>query len=237
MKLQLWPLVMLLSLMSFNGLAQQLSYPELQVTPRASARIKLEIRAEAGHAWTSYMPVQISALSTLAAASMMGSSVDTEKDENEVSPKIGMVFGAAWLGATVWASMKYRPYRKSFSKYKKYPKKTKRQQLTFERLAEEELSSLRTLGKRIRWFSFVTNLVAAGYMQSSAKEDSDGQRVSGVAALLAFGPLFFNFHWEDVANEQDKYKKKIYAPVAMTPIIQDPFTLARATGVNLLFTF
>ena len=218
--------------------ASELSYPELNVTPRASERIRLEIKDEAGHAWMSHMPVQLSALSTLSAGLMLSTGkVDTDKDEKSVSPAIGMAVGAAWLGATIWASISYRPYRNAYLKLKKMPYKTKRQKLTVERLAEEELSSLRTLSKRIRWFSFFTNVGASAFMYSSALEDSDAQKIAGISGLMAFAPLLFSYHWEKVANEQEKYKKKIYAPVAMTPIMIDPFKKVAATGASLLWKF
>ena len=229
--------VLLFAIMTTTVGAQDLTYPELHVTPRASERIRLEIKDEAGHAWASHMPVQLSAISTLAAGFMMSGNVDTKRDEKEVSPKIGIAFGAAWLGATIWASMKYRPYRRAYSRLRKMKYGSLREKLTAERLAEEELSNLRTMGKRIRWFSFFTNIAASAFMYGSAKDDSDGQKVSGLAGLMAFAPLIFPYHWETVANEQDKYKKKIYAPVAMAPILMDPTNRYAATGAGLLWKF
>lgn len=229
--------LLLLSLTATTAFTQELSYPELNVTPRATERIRLEIKDEAGHAWSSHMPVQLSALATLTAGLTLAGNVDKDRDEKEVSPKIGIAFGAAWLGATIWASMKYRPYRRAYKDLKRMKYTTQREKLTAERLAEEELSSLRTTGKRIRWFSFLTNLAASAYMYGSAEDDSDAQKISGISGLMAFAPLLFPYYWETVANEQDKYKKKIYAPVAIAPIVFDPFKRVSATGASLIWNF
>jgi hypothetical protein len=231
-------IVLALSLIASSAYSQELTYPELNVVPRASERVKLEIREEAGNAWSSNLAVQLSSLSTLAAGAMAGSSVDTEKDEDEVSPKVAMAVGAAWLGATAWAAMSYRPYRAAFRKLKKMPYKTKRQKLIVERLAEEEINSLRSLGKRIRWYSAVSNLAASAFLLDSVKGESDAKMAASVSALLSLGPIFFKYNWENIADEQEKYKKKIYTPVAVMPIFNSPFNISkRAAGLNLLYTF
>lgn len=227
-----------LSLLMSNAFAQDLTYPELNVVPKASERVKLEIREEAGNAWSSNLAVQLSALSTLTAGAMASSSVDIDKDEEEVSPKVALAVGGAWLGATAWAAMSYRPYKDAFRRLKKMPYKTKRQKLIVERLAEEEINSLRTLGKRIRWYSAASNLAASVFLLDSVEEDSDAKMAASVSALLALGPIFFKYNWENIADEQEKYKKKIYTPVAVAPIFNSPFNISkRAAGVNLLYTF
>lgn len=231
--------VVLLMLISSVSFAQELSYPELNVTPRATERIKIEVKEEAGIAWSQHMAVQLSSLSTLVAGAMSTSSIDEEKkdDGGNMAPTVAIAVGGAWLGATAWAAMKFRPYRSAYYRLKKMPYKSKREKLTVERLAEEEINEMRTLGRRIRWFSVATNLAASGYLMGNLESESDAQISAGFSALLALGPLFFKYHWEDVANEQDKYKKKIFSPVAMMPITKNPFSNDRASGVSLLYTF
>ena len=230
--------LVIMSAICSTAFAQDLTYPELNVVPKASERLKIEMRQEAGKAWTSNLAVQLSAVSTLVAGSLAGSSLDTDKDEDEISPKLAMAVGGAWLGATAWAALQYRPYRSALARIKRMPYKTKRQKLIVERLAEEEINSLRKLGKRIRWYSAVTNLGASLFLMDSVKDETDAKMAANVSALLALGPLFFNYSWEDVASEQEKYKKKIYTPVAMTPILVNPFDKAQSVaGLNLLFKF
>ena len=160
-------LALLLSFICFNSFAQDLMYPELQVTPRATKRIRLEMRGEAGNAWTSNLPVQLSALATLAAGMSSGTDIDIEKDESKISQMVAIGVGATWLAATTWAASAYRPYRSMSRKLKKLRYKSKRDKLTAERLAEEEINSLRRIGKRIRWYSTFSNLGASMFLMGS----------------------------------------------------------------------
>lgn len=218
--------------------AQDLMYPELNVVPRASTRIALETRDEAGSIWTYHLPVQLSSLATLAAGAMSGSSIDTEKDAEELSPKLAMGVGAAWMAVTTYAALAYRPYRAAYNQLKKMPSKTKRQKLLKERLAEEEIFNLRRLGKRIRIFSAVSNFAASAYLSGNMESsESDAAIAANFAALVSFTSLFFTYRWEDVADEQESYKKKIFAPVAMNPILRNGFNNDPASGVSLLWRF
>jgi hypothetical protein len=236
-------LLVIAVLFSSVSYAQELTYPELNVTPRATDRIKFEVKDEAGRAWSSHMAVQISALTTFVAGAMGNSSSNVNTTNNTTNnaessaPALSMGIGAVWLGATVWAGMKYRPYRSYAKKMKKMRYKTKRQKLTAERLAEEEIKSLRRSGKRIRWASSISNLGAAVLLSGDVDPESDAALVNNVAFLTALAPIFFNYHWESVANEQDTYKKKIFAPVAMLPIMKNPLDNSQATGLSLLYTF
>lgn len=218
--------------------AQDLSYPELHVTPRASKRIKMEIRDEASYAWKSHLPIQLSAATTLVAA--MQIQGDTKEDQDMI-PKIAMGVSAAWIGATAWAAMSYRPYKAAYLSLKKMKRKSKRDLLTFERMAEEEINSLRSIGTKLKWLSVVTNLAMSSMLISANPNETDDQKgaynVAGLAGLMAFAPLFFDYRWERVADEQEKYKKKIYAPVAWSPIMVDPTGRNTATGMNLTWMF
>lgn len=229
--------VLILVFISINSFSQELSYPELNVTPRASERIKIELRDEAGRAWTSHLSVQLASIATLISGGMSSSSISDSKEDGDMAPAIAMGVGAAWLGATTWAALSYRPYRRFYSRIRKMPYKTKRQKLTVERLSEEKINSLKKMGKRIRWFAAISNLAASGFLIDNVESDSDAQISASFSALMALGPIFFNYHWEDVANEQEKYKKKIFSPVAMLPIFKNPISGKTASGVSLLYTF
>ena len=240
--------ILLLSILTTTVCAQDLSYPELHVTPRASARIKLEAKDEASNTFKSFLPMQVSAISTFVAAYMLSGKVEdgtiageTVDDGKKAAPGIAMGISALWLGATTWASMKFRPYRSSYRKKKKMPYRSKREKLTVERLAEEEINSLKRVGKRMKWISVITNLGLGAMLNDANPDITDDQKgakfVASLSQVLAFAPLFFTTQWETVAEEQDKYKKKIYAPVAMTPILMDPTNTYAATGASLLWQF
>jgi hypothetical protein len=240
--------MLILSILTTTVVAQDLSYPELHVTPRASARIKIEAKREASNTFKSFLPMQISAISTFIAANMLSGKVedgleagDTVDDGKKSAPTIAMGISALWLGATTWASMKYRPYRNFYLKNKKTPYRSKREKLTMERLAEEEINSLKRVGTRMKWISVITNLGLNAMLNDANPDKTDDQKgakfVASLSQVLAFAPLFFTTHWETVAEEQDKYKKKIYAPVAMTPILMDPTNTYAATGASLIWQF
>lgn len=218
--------------------AQDLSYPELHVTPRASARVKMEIREEASYAWKSNLPIQLSAATTLAAAMQLQGNT---REDQEMIPGIAMGVSAAWIGATAWAAMAYRPYKASYLKLKRMKKKSKRDILTFERMAEEEINSLRSVATKLKWLSVFTNLSMAGLLMSANPGETDDEKsasnIAGIAGLMAFAPLFFEYRWERVANEQEKYKKKIYAPISWAPIMMDPSNKYTATGMSLTWGF
>ena len=218
--------------------SQELSYPELLVTPRASERIQMEMRDEASYAWKSHLPIQLSALTTMAAASQLSGKT---KEDQDMIPGIAIGVGALWIAATTWAAVSYRPYRSAYFKLKKMPRTSKRDLLTLERMAEEELNSLRSIGTKLKWLSLVTNLAMSYSLINANPNETDGEKtaynVAGLAGLMAFAPLFFDYRWQRVANEQEKYKKKIYAPIAMAPILKDPSQNFSATGLNLLWSY
>lgn len=230
--------------------ASNLMYPELNVAPKASERLKIEENLEKGEDWISHLPIQISALTTFVVAGQVSSAKldpDLDSDEKKIEEDkqstyamLGRVVGGFWLGATIWATLKYRPYHEANVRVAGMKGSSQREMLTKERLAEEELNALRRLGRRMRWASVGTNLIIAG-LSSGIKydeEESSANTYTMISGLTSLLPLFFKYRWEEVANEQDKYKKRIFSPVAYSPIVLDPFTATnRAAGFNLVFAF
>ncbi len=215
-------IALLIITFSTLGQAQEFSYPELNVVPRASDRIRMEVRSEEGHAWKSNLALQMSSFLTLSSGILAGSNL-REDDDKSYAPEVAMTVGAGWFVASIWASAKYRPYRNSFLKLRKKPYRTKREKLTKERLAEEEINSLRSMGQKIRWASAASNFATSMYLMDAIDDSTDeGKKVRGLASISAVAsliPLFFPYRWETVATEQDKYKKKIYAPVSLAPTL------------------
>lgn len=239
---------LLFAIMTTTVGAQDLTYPELHVTPRASERIKIEAKQEANNTFKSFLPMQVSALSTFVAGMMLSGKVEdglapgkTVDNGKKAAPGVAMGISALWLGATTWASLKYRPYKSAYFKNKRMAYKTKREQLTMERMAEEEINSLKRLGKRMKWISVAMNLGLNSMLIDANPDETDDQKgakfVANLSAVIALAPLFFTTHWETVADEQEKYKKKIYAPVAMTPIMMDPSNKYAAAGASFLWQF
>jgi hypothetical protein len=230
-------LTLLILCSSLHLFAQNMHYPELEVTPRASERIRLEIKNEKTQALTSSLPMMISGLMTFTAGVISSSSLNDDKPEGDKAPMIAMGVGALWLGIGAWSAFKYRPYGQFFKKLRKMPYKSKRQKLTSERIAEEELNQLARMGRNIRWFSVATNMLASGFLLENIEGESDAQIVGGISILTSLLPLFFSSHWERIACEQKKYKKKIYAPIAMTPIFKKTVNGDYASGLSLAYKF
>lgn len=231
-------IILFLTLISIDTFAQQLMYPELNVVPRASERIRLEAMEEARGQGMEYLPLILPGLMTLTAGAMASGSLK-EGEEESYSPAVAIGIGAVTVLATSWAALSYKPYRSAYKKLKKLPTRNKREQLKRERMAEEEISSLKSIGFKTRLTIAVANAAAAGYLSGTIDDDTEeGKQAKSVAAIsqvVSLLPLFFPMRWESVANEQEKYKKRIYAPVAYAPILN--YQNQRAVGANLIWTY
>lgn len=216
---------------------EQYDYPELTVVPRASDRIHLEAQKEEDRQWLNFIPIQISAVTTLAAG------IVSHDSNSPGASYVGMGVGGAWLAASVILSSTYHPYATAHREISVLPKGTVREQLTRERLAEEEIQKISAAGERLRWLSFFSNLGASIYLLAQ-KNNGIGDDKKNVmtgfqvaAAVASLTPLIFGFHWHDVAMEQKEYKKKIYAPVANATVFVDPVTQKTIPGLVLSVGF
>jgi hypothetical protein len=213
-------------------------YPELMVSPRASERIRLEIdRENSGGFFKNHKGLQLAGLTTLIAGVLQSSNVDIQNDVNENSPKVGMLIGGGWLLATTFLDMSYKPYRAGYEDIKRVKGKSKRDQLTRERLAEEAINSAGKLGKRLDYLGVATNLLAGAYMMSNVKKDTISEVTNLVAIVTAFTPLLFQNHWSDVSKTQNSYKKKVYGPISFSPVLFDQSTEKYVSGAKFAFTF
>lgn len=202
-------------------------YPELTVTPRASEVLLREAKKEESQVWTTYLPVQSSALLTLTAGILTMGDKDPEvpdgpKDEEDSKEKedlanamglIGVGVGGGWLLTTIAMSAAYRPYKSCYKDMRKMPAGNKREALARERSAEECLYDAAAMGSRMAWLAFASNFAASVVMSAAALEDLT-QGVTAVAIVGSFAPLLFDLYWEDVADYHDEYKKRVYGPVA-----------------------
>lgn len=240
----------LIGLVIFSGIlilqstvfAEALTYPELQVSPRASERLLMEAKIEKSNRWSTHLPVQISGLATLLAG--LYSSAN-RPDEEKVKPDdaswakttaIGV--GAAWLVGTYFLAEQYTPYSKGVSYIQNLPNKTNQEILTRERIAEEHIESAGQIGDRIMWLSVISNSIACTYVAGNASRSAS--IVAGIAGLVAFTPLVFRYSWQNVSKYHQEYKKKIYGPIALPTLMTTNSTVAKNSlvpGVSWLFSF
>lgn len=201
--------------------AKDLAYPELMVTPRASTRLHMEARKEVSQQWSTQLPFQISSVSTLITGLVQTSNIDKTKDSDNYSAYTGIIAGGLLTAANYYYASHYKAFTRSYREIHKLPKKTRREQLIRERLAEERINKIAATYKKLKWISFGTNLGASAYMFSKAKSGTLSKPLAIYSALAAITPLLFSTKYEDVAKEQKAYKKKIYAPVVSTTLLYD----------------
>ncbi len=203
-----------------------LDYPELMITPRASKRLQMEAAAENQHQWTQNIPIQVSALSTLAAGLVLnqenhpGFSNDQNNQAKSAS-SVAVVIGGGWLAASVLMNLNYQPYQTEWRQISTTPNGSKSEQLVRERLSEEAIHQTARLGRRLTWLSAFSNLAASTFVMASSG-DSGTKSLAGLAALAAFTPVIFNYHWSDVECEQESYRKRIYGPVVSSALFATP---------------
>ncbi|HAZ12217.1 MAG: hypothetical protein A2X86_03180 [Bdellovibrionales bacterium GWA2_49_15] len=195
----------------------RVDYPELLVTPRASDRLKIESESEMRRPWNFQWAITVSAMTTLVAGLMQDE--DPSKDPQGNSGTVGMLVGGGWLAVNMFMVYGVRGYKSAYDKVAPMPAHSTREALTRERLAEEEINRLGRLSRTMKWLSFATNGFASIQLLSNAKTDTTSKVVDMLALGASFFPLLFTNHWEDVAQEQQQYKKKIFGPVASTMLL------------------
>lgn len=198
-------------------IVDKLDYPELQVVPRASARLKIEA-AEEDHNWFyTHWTLEVSGLATIAAATGVDSPrAGLNANDITLSQNIGMIskaIGAGWLitGVVLGFQQPYRSGTKLIT-HMSAGEKGERAALLRERLAEEALERPAKVMKILTVVSVVTNFAATAALIPFM---TDQGRITGVfAATLAFLPTLFEDHSIEVYDKHIEYKKKIYGPLA-----------------------
>jgi len=237
LKLSVLCFTLLLTFVSDLQAQARLDYPELMVTPGASTRIKMEAEKERKQGIGFQLPITISASLTLLAGILQMGNVDKSKDEDELSPYYGILVGAGWLGINYYLAAQYNAYGNAWKEVASLPKKSIREKLVRERVAEAHIHRLGRLGRKLRWLSFATNAVASGLMMSKVEKDSTSELTNVIAILASLGPVMFSNNWVDVRREHKHYKKRIYSPVVNSTILFDPGSRKVLPGLRMAFTF
>ncbi|MCM2323365.1 MAG: hypothetical protein NDJ90_08900 [Oligoflexia bacterium] len=229
------PVLLLALNSSLSAAAETYDYPELMVTPRSSDRLEMEAKREQGMRWRTHLTLQAPALATLVAGLAQQANVD--RDPNNYSQLAGIIVGGGWLAVTGALTLLDTPYTVANQEVGGIPRKTTREQLTRERFAEEAIRKQARLYTTLRWLSVATNAGASIYMLANVERRTTSAVLDGVSLALAFTPLVFSHPWRDVAQEQEDYKKRIYAPVAEASLLREPGTGSLAPGLKLSLRF
>ncbi|MBI4925492.1 MAG: hypothetical protein HY843_06160 [Bdellovibrio sp.] len=222
---------------SFAADSSSFEYPELLVTPRASDRLELEARKEAGSQWRRHFPIQISALSTLLAGYFQLSNNNPTKDPTAKSGLAGVAVGGVWLVTTLALSMAFTPYVSELHEIRTMPSKTQREQLSRERLAEESFERTARLATRLQWLSFLSNFGTSVYLTVNVKTETISVPADIVAIIFSFAPLVFQYSWKYIQQDQEEYKKKIYGPLTGISFWSDPVSHKIAPRFDVSFMF
>jgi hypothetical protein len=217
-------------------------YPELMVTPSATARLSREAKEEESSRWTNQTATQISSALVMMAGYLAYDDnhlASQQSDETPVAKWAGigaMSAGGGLFLLTTTLSAAYRPYTKGWNKVKKIKAKSKRSNLAKQRAAEEHLEGASTLGNRIKWIGVVLNsLSAVSLIQSSENNET---RVAGaIAALASFSPLLFTSGWEKSYRQHENYKKKIYGPIVNATFMLDKASKSVSPAMVLTWNY
>lgn len=220
-----------------ENLMKQLSYPELEVNPLASERLRIESEEAASRLWTNQFMFQISGLSTLVAAISTDADPGDEEDLDDAQ-LLGAIIGGGWLiGSSLMAHF-YKPYTSGYKSIQNMKTKGKRNRITRERLAEEALHRPANWIKTLKWLSWSTNLAASAFIAGSS---DDSTRAYALASgLISFLPLIFKHHWQHVSDQHKIYKKKIYGPLFTTGLLLDKSVTRKnkfVPSLNMAYSF
>lgn len=212
------------------------AYPALEVRPLASTRLEMETKTEENTRWLNHLPIQASAALTLAAAAIGSGSI---RSEDNYAATVGLMVGGTWLTSTILMSVFYQPYHSAHSEVSKLKSSSKRDRLVKERLSEEAIRRAGQLGLKLMILSTVTNLAANAYLLTSVESGSMGFIAAAFGVVGAFAPVLFQYRWQNVASEQEEYKKRIYGPVVLLKggILPEPVTRDLSPALLLSYEF
>lgn len=223
-----------------SKLVDQLDYPELQVVPRASQRLRMEAASEEFNWYYIHWTTEIAGLATLyqgmtGPSSLRSDLSDSQKNDAKLVGTMTQMVGLGWIAAGVIVGSS-RPYRTGMQNISKYNnEKGERAALLRERLAEEALERpaqiMRPLTLTAALSCFAMNAATFNYVNDQA-------RISvAVSALISFLPVMFSDYSVNVYDKHLEYKKKIYGPLTSSGFGIDPKTQALYPTATLTWNF
>ena len=193
-----------------------LDYPELQVVPRATDRLRMEAKDEESSWYTTHWPIELSGLATLATAMTASGQqradlTSADKTTAGTVVTVAQAVGGGWLIAGILIGMQ-KPYKAGLDRVTKISSKDERGILLRERLAEEALEKPARLMRPLKWASVVSNFTMSAL--TGVYLTDQGRIMAGLSASLAFLPLMYEDRSIDVHDKHLEYKRKIYRPMS-----------------------
>jgi hypothetical protein len=201
-----------------------LGYPELLVEPKASKRLEREAALDLESRWAAHRAIQVSAATLLVASAVQLATLEPRAPgaNPRYSGAVGLAVGAGWLGLTSALSLGYHPFSSGLEAVSKLPATTPAERLVRERYSEEALRDAARAGKRLSWFSFLTQAGASAFLLAEASNGTAGKAAAGASLAVSLAPLIFQHPWIRPAGLQEQYKKKVYGPLVqgamLTPV-------------------
>jgi hypothetical protein len=221
------------------NILNSLGYPELQVVPRASERLRIEAKEERGSWFVMHWPTELSGLVTMTNGLMAdGYKKDdlsaSGSDQFNTIKTFTTVVGAGWLvGGLVIGGRK--PYGRGLASLGKGSPRDERSALLRERLAEEALERPAKVMRILKHFSVISNF--SMNVLTGIYLNNDGKVIAGLSAVLSFLPYMFEDHSIAVHNKHIEYKKKIYTPIKGASVHFDPESKKITPMTTLAWTF
>lgn len=222
-----------------SEILDSLDYPELQVVPRASERLRLEAKEESQSWFVMHWPIELSGLATLGigiqSSSQQREGLDEkQKTDSQSVALVTQAVGAGWLLAGVFLGMQ-KPYSSGYSTIARLNGKDQRSVLLRERLAEEALEQPARIMGPLKIASVISNFSLNVLMATYLTDQ--GRIAAGVSAILAFLPVIFEDHTIRVYEKHLEYKKKIYGPLTSTSVGYDRVAKAYYPMATLQWSF
>ncbi|MCB0342759.1 MAG: hypothetical protein H6626_00820 [Pseudobdellovibrionaceae bacterium] len=220
-------------------LLKALDYPELQVVPRASQRLKVEAARETSGWYTDYWAFQVSGLATAYVGSMGSSmfraSLTADQQTDADAAVLGaQVTGAGWILGTVLLGLG-KPYETGYREVRAVKGKDKRAQLLRERMAEETLESSSKLMTKLTYGALITNAMASIYLATFMNRE--GTIYAAASAMFSFLPMIFPHQHIVSWGKHQEYKRKIYVPFTSMRLHYDSKTQKTMPLLAMNWTF
>lgn len=209
---------------NINDVINALDYPELQVVPRATERLKMEAKDEASSWYLTHWTIELSGLTTLTTAltakGQYRSDLTTaDKNTADTTVTVAQAVGGGWLLAGILIGLQ-KPYKAALDRNSKLAGKDERTVLMRERLAEEGLEKPARLMRPLKWAAVLSNFGLSAMLGIPLTDQ--GRIMAGLSAVIAFLPLMYEDRSIDVYDKHIEYKKKIYRPMSAIDIYSDP---------------
>lgn len=222
-----------------GALVKDLDYPELQVVPRASERLKMEAKDEDSGWFVTHWTIEVAGLATAftgfqGKSELRESLTEAQKSDAASVATLTQAVGLGWFAAGIILGLQ-RPYRAGMNSIAKVSGKDERSVLLRERLAEEALEKPTRYIRPIQVAAVVTNL-GMNFLMGSYMTDK-GRLTAGVAATLSLLPFMIEDATILTWDKHREYKKKIYGPLSSTSFGYDEKGKTFYPMANFLWTF